>query len=1187
MNKKTTNLIAVILIPMALFLIVKNFILDGDLKKQKHRAVPAQVVDNNASMGKLNRIGTLQKPEIPEIFSAWKDTKKDRFKKILLAQQNNVVVIPFVKHEGRKISIDTIGNSLMTRFFVDALQNNTDLKVADYETVRNSLLYAGEPLTKAKVDNYVANMQPDIYISGFVSSDIKNIMDVVIQVHKLNSNGKYTLTATRNWNRISYSDELPPYQMFNKILPEIIAKLNLVKNADSKDVSAPVNAQANDELILPETPKRLYSDHSFSLKQKIYNLQLLGLLYPETSITERRKLFERSLFYASKINLQDSDRALFISRALYYLERRPAAISVLKGNKSVEGEAFQKYMDGDYNNLIKILPSIEKYAHEIMSRIELNDLAYSYSKFSDDNWLKQLTTLYPEWSPLFIRKLKERDIWFAKGSDVSVKLLLDKYYPVPGQELQSVINSASLKQSDAVLELILLQSIAYHVETVLQTLNTNEFTRIDASITKYDVVTFLDNVAQFNIIKRIEMLLDTKGLPDAAIELVNGALEVYDGHTHLLFHKFRALASQAEKIHGIQKSNKLRRASKLLVSAVSSLGSYDKSIMRYEFDILKFFSKLQTLENLNQHITYTGYVSALLKKPLNVYPIKQSNLGKKDSLTQLKYTNDNLQYLINSHSLLKASNPIKASELLTENSHRFHGHPDLKKFIAMSSDKSGGGNPVFDHYREVISEGGLDWEAYYSIGRNSVLDGNYKEAMEIFLKYPGFRKSTHIERVTLSNYAYQSGSLLFWHGAISQSIELYELSSSFNTGSEAEITSLARLAIIKGDYKQATKLMAERAKRYHTVYAYRDFLSLLHITGYSKDAWGIFENVVTTIVKPQLWVSALVGHRIAGTQADDFEKWITRKTLLVPTVNNNNLTWRYALMFLLMDRPASDKHEKMIKQITDSSVYRVAPSPKGSSVRINFIKGPNGVSYSVSSNYKNKNIKLIAGERLPHEYTLFARGYNAIKNKEFRKAYDALYKLGAFYNLYKIISKDYHFSYLARSAVKIGDTQFIENGLGKDMISLAQNKKEPPFDFYLAKAYLSAGKNDHKAAIIQLKKAFAYRPYTGHRPIMTWYQLLEACEWLYQDSGYAGYKKLLLMWAKQYQVIAPMYAFSYAFEAKYTDDPKRKIRALGITLYLDKDSVHLQGITETDIDAARKWFSESEPFKNIKTIVSS
>ena len=71
---------------------------------------------------------------------------------------------------------------------------------------------------------------------------------------------------------------------------------------------------------------------------------------------------------------------------------------------------------------------------------------------------------------------------------------------------------------------------------------------------------------------------------------------------------------------------------------------------------------------------------------------------------------------------------------------------------------------------------------------------------------------------------------------------------------------------------------------------------------------------------------------------------------------------------------------------------------------------------------------------------------------------------------------------------------------------------------------------------------------------------------------------MALNWMQDYQVIQPIYAWSYAFEAKYSKDKLRRVRAIGIADYLDMNSHWLSGVPNELKLKARKWMKDNNPF---------
>ena len=226
-------------------------------------------------------------------------------------------------------------------------------------------------------------------------------------------------------------------------------------------------------------------------------------------------------------------------------------------------------------------------------------------------------------------------------------------------------------------------------------------------------------------------------------------------------------------------------------------------------------------------------------------------------------------------------------------------------------------------------------------------------------------------------------------------------------------------------------------------------------------------------------------------------------------------------------------------------------------------------------------IEFQVGDIVESEYSLFARGYNALKRDEYEVAYRTLMRLEEFYSAYHPLPNNYAFPYLVRAALKSGHPEVVEAGFERGReLKFENSHEDSAFYVHLAKAFGSAENGDHDGAVKNLEWAFGVRPNTGFRPIMTLFQMVEAALWLYEDFKDPRYLSLALEWSRNHQVVAPMYAWPYAVEAKFSDDPEKRRRALGIALYLDRDSWLLSEIPDSEKEEAGLWFAASKPFSD-------
>lgn len=117
---------------------------------------------------------------------------------------------------------------------------------------------------------------------------------------------------------------------------------------------------------------------------------------------------------------------------------------------------------------------------------------------------------------------------------------------------------------------------------------------------------------------------------------------------------------------------------------------------------------------------------------------------------------------------------------------------------------------------------------------------------------------------------------------------------------------------------------------------------------------------------------------------------------------------------------------------------------------------------------------------------------------------------------------------------------------------------------------------------MNLKAASTRIPYGEQWFIPPWYQLVEACEWLYRTTGRAEYKELALKWATTHQRLEPLQAWAYGVEARFASDPQTRVRAVALALYLDPNSERLAEISGEERKKAREWLKSNNPFTRDK-----
>jgi tetratricopeptide (TPR) repeat protein len=208
-------------------------------------------------------------------------------------------------------------------------------------------------------------------------------------------------------------------------------------------------------------------------------------------------------------------------------------------------------------------------------------------------------------------------------------------------------------------------------------------------------------------------------------------------------------------------------------------------------------------------------------------------------------------------------------------------------------------------------------------------------------------------------------------------------------------------------------------------------------------------------------------------------------------------------------------------------------------------------------------------------YARFAEAYLQLMHGRHKEAYGKFDGLATYYDVLNRYS--WALPYYAFAAARSGNSAQLEPHI--DAID-AQHRG---FDYYLAKAVFAALSGEHAQAERLLESAFQRKPFTERRPIFVEYQYAQVCVWLHEATGHKPYRDRALDWARKHQVMLPFFSWAYALEAKLTDNPEARRRALAIALYLDPDSISIAAFDAKARTDASAWFKSHDPFRRTKS----
>jgi thioredoxin-like negative regulator of GroEL len=769
------------------------------------------------------------------------------------------------------------------------------------------------------------------------------------------------------------------------------------------------------------------------------------------------------------------------------------------------------------------------------------------------------------WPYLAVRTFTDWDLW-TQHENAVLKTLLDREFPLPDYSLESMLKGVISLGDAAKVQDVANLSVLNHIRRLLD----NEAKKwccmaLAARPSPLDYLDLIESLGTDNLMRRAKFFTETQGSPQTALEFLSRIESAYKDHPQHALARAAAESEMAKRVEGAGREGRMRSAYASAFNAFyweqgqtptaadafnlqARLGrsdyGYSDNPFAYDYPYRPYYPTWAAGDSL------VNAWAALASST--------SNFGPVELLTHLL------------GNVSKQWN--KVDELIQSIEGRFSGHPRRAVLMANQSLRAGDVQSAQRHFRAGIQAQPGYWQSYVDLGKVFLEEGNVAEAARLFMGYPGFKKGSTEHPVSLSNNAYNAGSLFYWTGHFAQAVPLYRIAAELRTGSDASLASEIRLRLMERDIAGAAADSLQRAQRYNSSFAYRDYLGLLHATGQSKGAWDAFNVLVAQLKEPQIWETVLVGHRIEGLTESQIAAWAGQERM-----RNLGQAVSYAAMYFLRagvtDRMPSSEFVASLDAM-DRPVWKL-----GGGVNLNyvvrpalegepqFVLGPSVPGTILASGIFATTQKT----RVKSELVYFAEGYRAIRGGDFRSARAALEESATLYDL-SMDSAGYILPYYAYALAKSGDAAAVRQLL--DRIPRERQR----FDYYLARAVVAGLAGDVENSLKSLRLAIHRRPFTESRPFYTEYQFAELCEWLYESTRNTKYRDLALDWAKKNQTFQPWFAWAYAMEAKLSTNAQARSRAIAMTYYLDKNSERLSAIPKREVEAAVKTFQQDNPF---------
>jgi len=1088
----------------------------------------------------------------------WKNENK-RYKKSLKDRNFDLIILP---SQGVDAKFDRTSSLLVANELASKVRKIAGLSVAPPELVLRILGERSWRFPDKSVNKLAKQLNANvlhIFTQSYKSNKEKlvNVLEFDIRIAAVLTD--YTGRIIKQKVHEVGSNPKEPF-IENKIAHVIPNIIKSIFDINNKKTTKPIISNKF-SWKLPETLSDFSSIVKSPLDQAAY-LQLLALLTPKYFDFERRRLFERSLNALNKVNSSSTNYILLTARAQYHLYRRPVALKLLETNKTAAESALKSYINGNYPALREDLLEIKDELLYAMSFIEYSELHYSYQRREDNAYL--LASFKPNWQSLLSAAGRDNDNWYAQDNlelFSSIVGLLPDFDKFNEQIVRGLAVSGELNNEE--LPLLLLKKLFKPITDENKLVQS-----YSGSIEPVDSWLVYRNLAIANLLRSIDKKTNWQGLHSRAISIAEMLEPYLEGNLTFSRLYAQALKGISEKASVEDKSLLLTKRMKILMPILDKVGHIDLDYVLANKLLPSRFSKPRALVDFP-----TGY----LKYDLN---------GQSPALD---YTNSNFMVLMSAINRQSISQE-EYEQILKK---RFDGHPHKYFYMAQMLFKNSRKlDDIIVLLEKALESGNNDWSTYELLANTYSDKGEYKNAKDTYLAFPGFKNPPKGNRVAISNYAADAANKFYWHGRYNEAIELFEIAASIGSGADAEYSSQQRLGLIQGDFNRALYFAYKRGHRYNSSYGFRDYLGLLHLLGDHKNADAGFNELAPRYKKPVIWTAKFIGQRIQNLGVKDI---INSTKSYLASINGKQPKegQRYILMQSFVDRnitnqsiadiskielTGSERHRRRIKTVLSNIFEKQMVKKYCYPQEAICSKMPSKEEWSSMSKEEiNAFMEKHRDKPFPSkEYIGFIEAYSLLNKGQNKKAFDSFMDYDSKHDIF-----GYSQFALPYFAMTLSDESFSE-ALPKFLTLIEKDSKSSfspeNFDAELARAIIYAHLGRNEDSMNSLKIAFERRPHTNWRPFFSWYQLTEVAVWLTDKTKDSRFIKKALKWAKDYQVIQPQFAWAYAFEARYSVVRKDRVHAAGIAAYLDPQSQWLSEVPKDIRLEGEKWFKINNPF---------
>jgi len=1094
--------------------------------------------------------------------SAWMESEKRLYSSLLAKRKVDVLVVPF---QVQGYGLDRIERAVMTADLAYAIGNAGQYAIADPFLVSRALGEGARRYRSDAVESLAASLGAKEVVVAYVGHDERHSLFLTIQVRDRLSKpgGRGARTPwQKDWRNVAFTDDRTPLTVFHEMLPEILRSLPL-KLASPPQVSTTLSS-ASVSTITATPLESVTTNVRRVPTAALFNL--LGTMSASDDELSRERLFEKALLASMRSRASELRGRFFEAYALMNLQRRPSATARLSGLETASAATLRSLLNGELPAARRAIAGVKDPLERLLLQVAVRDLEYYYGRKREIELSAASQVFgdaYPAWEELVAIRADQRDSWSVPEA-TELKELIDEIFPVPGMGLSSLMAGMVITRGEFPDDVDIDLAMARQIRKAAETIETTKCCAASSpEASRWDLLWLIEGLAESRIKKSLVRQRDLRGLPADALEVLNRLEPFFNGHPRLsLVGAWAALDMYEDS------RDDVRASWGQLSNRNASLAAYwAQGQTRVAASAL---TALGVPSEESQFLVdaYGHDYPSLPYWPAWFFDIESNPQRLVEFMRQaLAFSSDEIDPV---WRLTGAISPSEYRATLATLGSRFTGHPRRTELWRPAGLEGGGSAPDrMAQLRAAMESDPEVWENYSALGSAIIRSGGpYEDASKALLGYPEFHVQDPSDPIGLSNEAVSAGSLLYWQGQPDLAKPFFQIAADLDTGSDASMLSAIRLQVLSADHASAAAGLIRRAVRYPNAYAHSEYLSYLHAFGMSEEAWAGFAQVMAEFERPVVWESAMVGHRRAGVDERTVRTWLRRPEIRAARFKTRKFAPYYAILWNSTERIPPTDLGSLIEELEGLPVGQI--DVDGSSLLRPHPIDPDGFEIVVPSPFRAaKSPRLTPGTAVKSDLAHFADAYSAVRRLNYQAA---VAKFVAMADRYPIEggTAGVALPYFAFAAAKTGDAV----GLEKYVESLPVRD----FDYWLARAFFAGVRKDVATAQSALTMAFRVRPHTDQRPIMTEYQYAQACEWLYLETHDARFAAMLLGWARVFQRLQPTYAWAYAMQYTYEKPGNDRMRALAFTDYLDPASERIKRAPRADVDRAKAWFKDHNPF---------